>query len=168
MNIGSIFAFLVFYLFYALEQCPDGWIRQKCLAIVRDQPQIPVADKCNNALRLPEKDISVSSSPITRFFGGSPGWVVLRLIFLSVIVGLILSALGIHFDNLFEIVRSLFQRIWDMGYEIIERSMTYFLLGAAVVFPIWLVLRTSKVIRGPQPPRKAHTEDRKTTPVSSE
>ncbi|MBZ0217059.1 MAG: DUF6460 domain-containing protein [Fimbriimonadaceae bacterium] len=109
----------------------------------------------------------MSSTPVTRFFGGSPGWVIVRLIFLSVIVGLILSTLGIHFDNLFEIVRSLFQRIWDMGYEIVERSLTYFLLGAAVVLPIWLILRTSKMMRGPASAPKAHPDDRESDRVSS-
>jgi len=91
----------------------------------------------------------MASTPVQRFFGGSPGWVLIRLIFLSVIVGLIFSALGIHFDNLFEIIRSTIERIWDLGYELIERALTYFLLGAAVVFPIWLVMRTARFMRRP-------------------
>src|ERR671914_507576 len=32
---------------------------------------------------------------ISRFFGGPPLWVALRLIFLSVLVGIVLSALGL-------------------------------------------------------------------------
>ncbi len=96
-------------------------------------------------------------TPITRFFGGSPGWVLVRLIFLSVLVGLIFSALGIHFDNLFEIIRTFVQRIWNLGYDIIERSLTYFLLGAAIVFPIWLVMRTTKFLQGNRPAPKSQS-----------
>ena len=104
------------------------------------------------------KGMFVTPTPLTRFFGGSPGWVLVRLVLLSVVVGLIFSALGIHFDNLFEIIRSTFLRIWDLGYEVIEKSLTYFLLGAAVVFPIWLILRTTKFLQNPKPSKISRSD----------
>ena len=76
-----------------------------------------------------------------RIFGGNPLGVVLRLIVLSVVVGIILSALDITPENLVYRLQILFRRIYDMGFGAIEWAFGYFLLGAIVVIPIWLIAR---------------------------
>jgi hypothetical protein len=76
-----------------------------------------------------------------RFFGGSPAGVLLRLVILSVIVGIVLSALGITPANLFYRLNLLMQRLYEMGFGTVETLLQYFLIGAAVVFPIWLIVR---------------------------
>lgn len=91
----------------------------------------------------------MASPVLTRFFGGPPGWVLLRLVLLSVVIGLIFSAIGLHPLDLIDGLRRFIGRIWDMGWEALEWAATYFLLGAMVVFPVWLVLRLLKVI-GPR------------------
>lgn len=85
---------------------------------------------------------------LQRFMGGSPGQVLLRLVVLSFIVGIILSALGITPFDIVEKVRLLVMRVWNMGFGAIEWIWTYFLLGAVVVIPIWIVLRLLKIGRG--------------------
>jgi len=89
----------------------------------------------------------VSSSTISRFFGGPPGWVIVRLVLLSIVIGLIFSALGIHPFDLVDTLRRAVLRIWDLGFEAIEMALSYFVLGALVVFPVWVVLRAIKMTR---------------------
>ncbi len=78
------------------------------------------------------------------FFGGQPVAVLLRLAIISLLVGFILSVLGL---SPFDIVDSFFrliERIYDLGFEAFEWLFRYFLLGAVIVFPIWLVVRVWK------------------------
>jgi hypothetical protein len=76
-----------------------------------------------------------------RIFGGNPLGVIIRLVVLSIVVGIVLSALGITFDNLFWRLQILAQRIYDMGWGAVEWAVQYFLLGAVIVVPIWLIAR---------------------------
>lgn len=83
-----------------------------------------------------------------RLFGGNPLGVILRLFVLCVVVGIVMSALGIRPDNLFYHLRLLIQRISDLGFGIFENAIGYFLIGAAVVVPIWLLSRLFGVLTG--------------------
>jgi len=99
-----------------------------------------------------------------RFFGGNPGIVVIRLVIISVIVGVVLSALGLDPRAIIDSFIRLLERIYDMGFEAVEWAMRYFLLGAVIVFPIWLVARLLKVVgRGSSAPGtvagKSHRSD---------
>lgn len=82
---------------------------------------------------------------LRRFFGGSPGWVLVRLIVLSVVIGVIFSVLGIHPWDIIDAVRRVIRRIWEMGFDAIREAFSYFLLGAVIVFPVWLVIRLFKL-----------------------
>jgi len=85
---------------------------------------------------------------VTRFFGGSPAAVLLRLVLLSFVVGLILHVLGVSPYDIIEGLRNLFWRIYYLGFDSIEWIVRYFLLGAVIVFPVWLIMRLVKVGRG--------------------
>ena len=50
------------------------------------------------------------------FLGGSPLGVLIRLVLLSIVVGVVLSALGITPHNFFYQIRLLLQRIYDLGF----------------------------------------------------
>lgn len=76
-----------------------------------------------------------------RLFGGHPLGVVLRLIILSIVVGIALSALNIHPQNILHHLQLLLQRLSSLGFGAIESAFSYFLLGAVVVVPIWLIAR---------------------------
>ncbi len=81
---------------------------------------------------------------MNNFFGGHPGAVLLRLAMISLLVGILLSVLGLSpFDIVDSFIR-MFQRIYDMGFEAIEGAVGYFLLGAVIVFPVWFVSRLWK------------------------
>ena len=70
---------------------------------------------------------------------GSVLGTVLRLVVISVIVGVVLSALGIDASNLVSSLNMLARRIYDLGFGAFEGVLGYFLVGAMVVVPIWLV-----------------------------
>ncbi len=86
-------------------------------------------------------------SNLTRFFGGSPGPVLLRLVGLSVVVGIILSALDLHPRQLIYHIWDVIERVYDMGFDAIQWAVEYFLLGALIVFPIWIFMRVTKMGR---------------------
>ena len=85
---------------------------------------------------------------LERFFGGNPAFVLARLAIISLIVGVVLAALGFSPYDLLQTVRELIQRIYDMGFAAVEKGFRYFLLGAVIVFPVWFLLRLFKVFGG--------------------
>ncbi|HXW71498.1 MAG TPA: DUF6460 domain-containing protein [Methylocella sp.] len=76
-----------------------------------------------------------------RFLGGSPGSVFLRLVFVSLIVGAFLMWLDISPADIFRGINDLINRIWGLGFEAVRVIGDYILAGAAIVVPVWLVLR---------------------------
>jgi hypothetical protein len=85
---------------------------------------------------------------LARFFGGPPLSVIFRLVLLSILIGVILEVLGLDPWNIIDSLRRLLVRIWDMGFDAIGWLWRYLLLGAALVVPIWLIIRLSHVFRG--------------------
>src|SRR3982751_788481 len=78
---------------------------------------------------------------VNRFFGGPPLAGIFRLVLLSILVGVILAVLGLDPLNLLRSIEDLVRAVWDMGFDAVVRLWRYFLLGALIVVPIWLVLR---------------------------
>lgn len=76
-----------------------------------------------------------------QILGGTPSSVVIRLIFLSFVVGVILSVLGFSPADILDSLRRLIEGIYNLGFGAIERVVRYFLLGAAIVIPVFIVLR---------------------------
>jgi hypothetical protein len=88
------------------------------------------------------------SGEMERFFGGNPALVLTRLAILSLIIGVVLAALGFSPFELIESLQRLVERIYDMGFAAIEKGFRYFVLGAVIVFPVWLVVRLLKFAGG--------------------
>jgi len=85
---------------------------------------------------------------INRFFGGSPGRVLMQLVVISFVLGIVLNALGVSPFDIVNGLRDLALRIYSMGFGTIEWVFRYFLLGAVIVFPVWLLMRLLRVGRG--------------------
>jgi hypothetical protein len=79
-----------------------------------------------------------------QFFGDSIAGTVVRLVLLSVVVGVVLKALGITPFNIVERVELLVRHIVELGYDAFHWAFGYFLIGAIVVIPIWFVVRLVK------------------------
>jgi len=78
---------------------------------------------------------------LARFFGGPPLWVIFRLILLSILIGVILKVLGLDPFNIMRSIQDLLRAIWNMGFDAVLWLWRYFLLGAVIVIPIWLIMR---------------------------
>jgi hypothetical protein len=87
------------------------------------------------------RELPAGPGGLTRFLGGSPLSVAFRLILLSILVGVVLAAIGFDPWNIILSVRLLFQRLWDLGFDAVNWLWRYFLLGAVIVIPIWLLSR---------------------------
>ncbi len=82
---------------------------------------------------------------ITRFLGDSPGRVAVKLIVVSFVVGIVLTAMNwTPLDFLYRIWDMLVS-LWNMGFEAIERFFNYFLMGAVIVIPAFILLRILNV-----------------------
>jgi hypothetical protein len=80
-------------------------------------------------------------------FGGNPFGVLLRLALISIVVGIVMKALGIDLSNFFQRINELLRNIYDLGFGAIEWVLEYMLLGALVVVPIWLIARLAGASR---------------------
>jgi hypothetical protein len=87
------------------------------------------------------RELPAAPGGVSRFLGGSPLAVAFRLILLSILVGVVLAAVGFDPYNIIRSVQLLFQRLWDLGFDAINWLWRYFLLGAVIVIPIWLLSR---------------------------
>ena len=88
-----------------------------------------------------------TDSYVTRFFGGPPLSVIFRLVLLSILIGVILEVLGLDPWNVIDSLRSLVLRVWDMGFDAVRWLWRYLLLGAALVVPIWLIMRLVRIAK---------------------
>ena len=85
-----------------------------------------------------------------QFFGDSVAGTLIRLVLLSVVVGVIFSALGITPFNLIERLDLLVRNVMNMGFDALNWAFKYFLLGAVIVFPVWFVMRLLAKPRDPK------------------
>lgn len=90
----------------------------------------------------------MSNDTVTKVFGGSPLAVLGRLILVSILVGVILSALGLDPWNIVQSVERLIRNVWNMGFDAVRWMWRYFLLGAVIVIPIWILMRLVNAPRG--------------------
>jgi hypothetical protein len=92
-----------------------------------------------------ESDLAAANRPapseVERFLGGSPSSVAVRLLFLSLIVGFFLVWLDIRPIDVLNGLRGVVERFWAMGFGAIRDVAEYVVAGAAIVIPVWLVLR---------------------------
>ncbi len=78
---------------------------------------------------------------IERFLGGAPGNVLVRLLFVSLIVGAFLMWLDIKPADIYRGVVDTINRIWGLGFGAVREVADYILVGAAIVVPVWIVIR---------------------------
>lgn len=81
----------------------------------------------------------------TRFVGRSVTRTIIQLAIASIFVGAIFSFFGLgpqdFWRGLFDGVRGVLSAIGESFGEVVLNLVTYLVIGAAVVVPIWLVAR---------------------------
>ena len=86
-------------------------------------------------------------SALRRFLGGSPTGVFLRLLFLSVLVGAVMSMLGMTPGRLFWHLYDSARALIEVGLASLHDFGGWILAGAIVVVPLWLIARLVAVSR---------------------
>jgi hypothetical protein len=86
----------------------------------------------------------MANGMVSRFLGGPPLAVLARLVVLSILVGVVLAAIGLDPWNIPQSIENLIRHVWDMGFDALRWLWRYFVLGAALVVPIWLVVRLTR------------------------
>ena len=82
-----------------------------------------------------------ADTPLRRFLGGSPGAVAVKLVLVSFIVGALLMWLNISPADVFDELSALVGRLYALGFRSLRDFGTYIVAGAAIVIPVWLVIR---------------------------
>lgn len=80
-------------------------------------------------------------SGLNRFLGDSPLRVLVKLLVVSFLVGIVLSALGLSPFDVIDGIRNMLLRIWNMGFATFDRFFGYLAVGAVIVVPAFIVLR---------------------------
>jgi hypothetical protein len=83
-----------------------------------------------------------------KFFGGNPLIVFFKLIVVCVIVGIVLTALNIDPTVLLDNIPSLLNQIRGFFRLYGSDFISWFILGALIVIPVWFIIRLFKVMGG--------------------
>jgi Domain of unknown function (DUF6460) len=81
------------------------------------------------------------SHSIGRFVGGPPVMVAVRLIVVSLVVGVVLETFGLDPPTLVRDAISSGRSIFELGFADVHRVGRILATGAMVVVPVWLALR---------------------------
>jgi hypothetical protein len=83
----------------------------------------------------------MANDGLRRFLGGSPLVVLIKLALLSVLVGFVLTVIGLDPRNILWSIEALIRSVFNLGLEAFDWLWRYLLLGAVIVVPIWLIMR---------------------------
>lgn len=83
----------------------------------------------------------MASGGIERFLGGSVLSVLVRLLFISLLVGAAMAFLGLSPRGLYEAVLRFVRSLGDLGFGAVREVVGWALAGALIVVPLWLIAR---------------------------
>lgn len=83
----------------------------------------------------------MTDTKIQQALGGSPGSVLVKLVLVSLLVGVVLAAFGMTPWGFFHFIHETFVDIFGSGIEALHRIAGYAVSGAIIVVPIWLLMR---------------------------
>ncbi len=81
------------------------------------------------------------------FLGGSPLSILVKLIFLSLLVGALLAFLNLTPYDLINRVMRMFRSVFGLSFEAVRDIGQWILYGAMIVVPVWLLMRLFKTAR---------------------
>jgi hypothetical protein len=83
----------------------------------------------------------MANGNIERFLGGSPLGVLVRLLFISLLVGAAMAFLGLSPRGLFDSALRFVRSITDLGFDAVREVGGWAIAGALIVVPLWLISR---------------------------
>ena len=78
---------------------------------------------------------------LARILGDTPLRTAVKLAVASVLVGWVMNLFGWRPADLFFALEEALRDLWRLGFSAFDSFFAYFLLGAAVVLPVFVVLR---------------------------
>lgn len=91
-------------------------------------------------------ELEQRKSAMERVLGGTPLGVFIRLVVMSFVVGLILTVLDVHPNDIILWIENRLRFFTSFGFETFQEAGAILLLGAVVVVPIWVALRVLRLI----------------------
>jgi hypothetical protein len=80
---------------------------------------------------------------LERFLGGSPVAVLFKLLFLSIVIGAIMTGLGLTPGTLGVRLMIAARSMFDLGFGAVEDVGRWLATGAIIVIPVWLLARVA-------------------------
>jgi hypothetical protein len=81
------------------------------------------------------------SDTLNRILGDTPGRLVIKLIVVSVVTGFVMKAFGWYPMDVYYTIRDFILHLWHTGFAALGEVGDYFVLGAAVVIPVFIIIR---------------------------
>ena len=81
------------------------------------------------------------TSSLQRLLGGSPGSVLVRLLFLSLLVGAFMALLDLTPFGLVDRVIRIVRDVFGLGFDALREVGRWIAYGAVIVLPIWFLGR---------------------------
>ncbi|MGB7431275.1 MAG: DUF6460 domain-containing protein [Ahrensia sp.] len=75
------------------------------------------------------------------FLGDTVGRTIIKLLIISVLVGMVMNVFGLSPLDIIDAVRDFFVRLWQSGWAALGRFGDWLILGASVVVPIFIIMR---------------------------
>jgi hypothetical protein len=88
--------------------------------------------------------MKMANGGLERFLGGSTGSVLVRLLFVSLLVGAAMAFLGLSPQALLDSAVRFVRSITDLGFDAVYKVGGWLLAGALVVVPVWFIMRLLK------------------------
>lgn len=80
-------------------------------------------------------------SGFRRFLGGSPLSVLVRLLFLSLIVGAFMALIGTDPFSMLRGIADLVRHVFESGFDALGEVGVWLVTGALIVVPLFVVIR---------------------------
>lgn len=87
------------------------------------------------------------SKPVNSLLGDTLGHVIVRLVVFSLIVGVFMTVLGWTPMDVVWKIYNFFTSLWSMGFSAFSKLFDVILVGAAIVVPVFIIMRILSWIR---------------------
>ena len=93
----------------------------------------------------PQAPAPEAANALEGFLGGSPAAVALKLLLMSLVVGALMMWLEVRPADILVGVANFLRRIYALGFGAVRELIEYVAAGAAIVLPVWFLLRVLSV-----------------------
>ncbi len=83
----------------------------------------------------------MSDNAVSRFLGGKPSSVAIKLLIISIVVGALLHFAGLSPAALVRGIGRMIESLIGSGWDAVRSVFEFAIYGAMLVVPIWLIAR---------------------------